>query len=79
MHEAQEVLGVVFVAHQHAPEVLQPGEQPFHLPAALVSAERAAVLSFRPFAGRSRRRDQLDPYGGQGHVQGITLVGLIPA
>ena len=68
---------MVFMAHQHATEVLQPGEQPFHLPAALVPAERSTILGFRLFAVRSVRRNQLDTHGSKGHVQGIAIVGLI--
>ena len=77
MHEPQVVLGMVFMAHQHAPEVVQPGEEPFHLPATFVSAKWAAILSFGPFAVRSVGRDQLDPYGSERHVEGIAIVGLI--
>ena len=64
MHEPQVVLGMVFMAHQHAPEVVQPGEEPFHLPATFVSAKWAAILSFGPFAVRSVGRDQLDARTG---------------
>jgi hypothetical protein len=77
MHEPQEVLGMVCMAHQHAPEVLQPSEQPFHLPATLIPPPGAAVLSVRPFAVRSAGRDQLDPDGREGHVEGGAIVGLI--
>jgi hypothetical protein len=44
---------MVFMAHPHAPEVLPLGEQPFHLPAAFVPAERAAVRCFGAFAVRA--------------------------
>jgi hypothetical protein len=77
MHAPPVVLGMVGIAHQHAPEVLQPGEQPFHLPATFVPTKWAAILSFGPSAVRSVGRDQLDPYDSERHGEGIAIIGRI--
>jgi hypothetical protein len=69
---------MIFVAHQPAPAVLQPSKQPLHFPATFVPTTWAAILRLRPFAMRPVGGDQLDPYGGEGPVQGITIVGLLP-
>jgi hypothetical protein len=68
---------MVLMVHQHAPQVLQPGAQPFHLPAALVPAEGSVILGFGAFAVRSVRRNELGPQGRQGEVEGVTIVRLI--
>ena len=46
LHEAEEVLDVVFPPCNQSAVVLHPGKEPFHLPAAAVAAQRAAVLCF---------------------------------
>ncbi|XSE98229.1 hypothetical protein VZL07_10015 [Pseudomyxococcus flavus] len=47
MEEAEEFLRPHLVAGDDAPEVLEPGEKPLHLPASTVSAQLAAVLGLR--------------------------------
>src|SRR5689334_873029 len=44
MEKAEIVLGVVLVAHHQAPEIVQPGEEPFDFPAAAVAPQRPAIL-----------------------------------
>ena len=68
---------MVFMADQYTSEVLPPGEQPFHLPAAPIPTERAAILGFGAFTIRSVRRNHLGPYRRQSHIQGVALVRLI--
>ena len=46
MNHAEEIGGVIFVAHHQASEVIQPGKQALDLPAALIPPEWTAVLSF---------------------------------
>ena len=46
MDEAEEVLDVVFPAHDEAAELVHPGEQPFYFPAAAVAPQRAPILGF---------------------------------
>ena len=58
--EAEEVLGVALIAGDQPAVVLEPGEQPFDLPAALVASQGSAVLS-QVFDSRGVRCDQLDP------------------
>src|SRR5215472_14115629 len=45
LNETEVVLGVIFIADDHAAEVVQPGEQSFHFPATLKAAQRTSVLS----------------------------------
>ena len=46
------ILGVIFIAHNQATEVVQPCEKPFDFPTAFGAAQSAAVLSggIRPTA-----------------------------
>src|SRR6185295_7427299 len=46
MEKGEEVLGVVFVPHAGTTEMIEPGEQAFDFPAALVTAQGPAVLCF---------------------------------
>jgi hypothetical protein len=52
---------VVFVADQYASEILQPGEESLHFPAALVPPQRAAILRLGFLAVGLMRGNQLDP------------------
>lgn len=45
MKEAKEVLSFPLPSERDAPELLEPGEEPFHQPTTLVSSEGSAVLS----------------------------------
>ena len=58
LHEAKEVLDVVFPSGDESAEAVHPGEQPFHSPAAAVTPQFAAVLGLASLA--PIRRDQLD-------------------
>ena len=78
MDKAQVVLGMIFVAHQHTPEVLSPGQQPCHLPAAFIPSEGAAVLGFGCFPLRSMRGHHLHPLSGQGLIARLAIIGLVP-
>jgi len=42
--EAEEVLDVVFPTGDEAAKVVQPGEEPFHLPAFPVAPQRPSIL-----------------------------------
>ena len=44
MHKPEEVLGVVFIPGNEPPRVLQPGIQPFNLPAMFVAPQLSPVL-----------------------------------
>ena len=44
VHEAEEVLDVVFPAGDQATEVVHPGKESFHLPASAVAAQHTAIL-----------------------------------
>ena len=46
LDHAEEVCGVSLPAACEAAEVLQPGEQPFDLPAAQVATQRPSILCF---------------------------------
>lgn len=59
MDEAEEVVGLVFIAVCEATEPEQPREEPLNFPSALVASKAPAV---RPALGRHSAdgRDQLD-------------------
>jgi hypothetical protein len=58
MHEAEEVLDVVFPSGDEAAEVVHPGEQPLHFPAPAVAAQFASMLALAPSS--PVRGNQLD-------------------
>src|SRR5664280_1239823 len=58
VNEAEEVFDVVFPAGYEAAEIVQPGEEPLHLPASFVAPQLASVLGFA--APPAIGSDQLD-------------------
>ena len=58
MHEAEEVLDVVFPSHDQTAKLVHPRKQPFHFPASAVPTQRAAVLGLAP--ALPIRGDQFD-------------------
>jgi hypothetical protein len=67
---------VPLIARHEAPEVLQPCEEPFDLPAATVAAELSAVLCDVP-ARRAVWGDELDAALGELGVQGVAVVTAV--
>jgi hypothetical protein len=71
--KAGEVGRASFVAGDQPARVLEPGEEPFHAPAALVASEGAAVLGHvDPVA--AMRGDQLDPALGEHAVEAVAVI-----
>jgi len=69
---------VILPASDDAPEVLQPGEEPFDLPAAAVASQGAGILR-EAAAIATVGRNQFDPsLGGQAAIQGIAILGRLP-
>lgn len=64
------------VARHQAPEVLQPPEEPFDLPAAAVAAELPPVLLVVA-PGTAVGRDELDPALGQPGIELVAVVALV--
>lgn len=54
MDEAEIVLDVVFPASDEAAEVVEPGEEPLHVPASFIAAQWPPVLGFAPVAAVGR-------------------------
>jgi hypothetical protein len=76
MHEAKEVLDVVFPSGHEAAEVVQPCEQPLHFPASAVTTQVAAILAFAPIAPLGR--DQLDPVlFGEFGIEWVRVGGFV--
>jgi hypothetical protein len=76
-HNTQEVLRMVCMAHQHAPDVVQPGESPFPVQRRVYrrSGRPSWVLGARAVhAVRCHQRDLSD---GQDAVSRVALVCLI--
>ena len=72
LYHSEEVGGVSFPSAGKSAEVLQPGEQPFDLPA----AKRSAVLSFPSFAPVGS--DHFDAVQlAKPRVQRVAIVGLV--
>ena len=76
LDHTEEVGGVSFPAAGKPAEVLQPGEEPFDLPAPHVATKGSAVLSFPPFA--SVGSDHFDAVQlAEPRVQRVAIVGFV--
>src|SRR5215469_2356553 len=68
---------MMLVADDQAPEIAQPGEEPFDFPPFSVATERAAILGLRPGATAPVRRDHLDAQQVERHIQGVGIVAAV--
>ena len=75
--EAEVVFGVVLVAGEDAPEVLQPGVEAFYLPAAAVATKDSAILGGGLFASPAMGSNHLDALGGKLLIERIAVVGFV--
>ncbi len=73
MQESDEIGGAPFISRDEAAVVLQPGKEPFDLPATPIAAEGAAVLG-QVDPVRAVRRDEFDFTGGESLIEPITVV-----
>ena len=69
---------MVFMADQHASEVLQPGKEPFHFLAAFVPPQGATIVRFGFIALGPMWGKQLNPLRGQARVERVNIVAFIP-
>ncbi len=60
-----------------SPKVLQPGEEPFNLPAMAITPQRSSILSSRLLTIGFMRSDQFNALMSQFLVQRITVIGSI--
>lgn len=60
-----------------SPKVLQPGEQPFNLPAVAITPQRSSILSSRLLPIDFMRSNQFNALVSQFLVQRITVIGSI--
>ena len=75
MNEALEQRGLDLMADDQAAEVLQPGVQPFDLPATFVATKFAAVLGRWLLSILAMRADQFGALLGEPHSQRIAVGG----
>src|SRR3954464_11839148 len=75
--KALEIAGAPLIAGDEASEVLQPGKEPFDVPAAFVATQGTAILS-QVNAVWPMRGDELDAVDGQGDIERVAIVGGIP-
>lgn len=67
-----------FVAGDDAAEVVQPGKEPFDLPAAAIASQRSPILGARTAAPAAMRRDHLDPaFLPQACIESVTIIRLV--
>ena len=72
MEKPGEIGGASFIPSDESSRVLQPGEKPFDLPAALVAAKRTAILC-QVDAIAAMRRDEFDSAVGEGLIEAVAL------
>jgi hypothetical protein len=69
---------IVFPTSQYSPELVQPREQAFDLPSALVSTQHTPVLRGRPDAIALVGSDQRNVIDCELYIERIRVVGTIP-
>jgi hypothetical protein len=74
MHEAKIVLIMKVEPHGNTTEVLQPREQPLHLPPAFISPEHSSILRRGFHSIRLVRRDHLDALLAKLLVQRVRVI-----
>lgn len=73
MNETEEIGGAPLITRDESAGVLEPGKEPFDLPAAFIAAERAAILrevDTVPPMGRNK----LDIERGQVVIERVAIV-----
>jgi ribosomal protein L16 Arg81 hydroxylase len=77
MDHAEEVFQRMLPSDDQPAEMLEPGKQPFDLPAAAKAPERAAILS-AAFTTPVVRRNHLNTCFRQFVIQPVRAVGIVP-
>lgn len=78
LDEPEEILGMILIPGHEAPEVLQPGVEPFDAPAAPVPSQRTPVLDRRLPPTPPVRRDQFHPaLRRQARIQRVAVIRLL--
>ena len=75
--KTREVRATAFMARDQAPGVLEPGEEAFDAPAALVAPERPAVLG-QVDAIAAMGGNQFDVEGRQRAIERVAVIGGVP-
>ena len=79
LHEPLVVRQLPLPARDDPAKVVQPSEQPLHLPTAHVATKHPSILRPRPLAVLPVRRDQLGPEAlGDPLVVDVAVVGSVP-
>ena len=69
---------MILVANDHAPEVVQPGDQPLDFPATAVTTQRSAILRGGSDSVVPVRSDQFNALRRKGLVERVAVVGFVP-
>ena len=77
MGKGQEILNMVFIAHNKTSEIMHPGKQSFNMPPSAIASQNAAILGGWLLSVLTMRGDKLDALGSKHLIQGITVVGPI--
>jgi hypothetical protein len=77
LNEAEEILDTVLPSRDEAAEVMQPGEESFHLPASSVATQGASVLGVL-FSPSPVGCDHFDVvFGGRFFIERVRVVGFV--
>src|SRR2546421_12208807 len=77
MHKTKKVLSLILVAHNQAAKVLQPREQPLHLPSSPVAPKFSAILRGSLLPIPLVRRDHFDSSLSQALIERVRVISLI--
>jgi hypothetical protein len=77
LHEAEEVGGMIFPAHQQSPLPLDPGKESLDDPAALISAQPPTILGLGLLAIRLVWRNQFNALIAKLSIQRIAVIHLV--
>jgi hypothetical protein len=77
MSKGQEILNMVFIAHNKTPEIMHPGKQTFNMPPSAVTSQDASILGGWFPSVMSMRGNKFNALGSKYLIQGITVVGPV--
>ena len=77
MGKGQEILNMVFIAHNNTPEVMHPGKETFNMPSSAIASQDTTILRGRFSSVLLVRGDKFNALSSKDLIQWVTVVGPI--